>query len=202
MKDNISKNSMFKVLFNLKSTVFNLFGRKKILLNPSDISAELLENFDYIGDYKRVFPFQVTHHVNHAQTRPNLSKAMSNRRDIYAPPINSFPDSSTQVCLPQAEVMYKTHKMKNSYSGYFYAPKSDENNDSEMQNNNFVYVKKNKGYIKNWQLNHSEWNDISSRECIDIENCPSVSTYFNMHNLNNEGKNEPASILLIDLYMS
>jgi hypothetical protein len=193
---------MRKILLQILYEIINLFGRKKIVLNASDIDAELLENFEYIGDYKRVLPIQTTHHVNCAQTGPNLSKEMSNRRDIYAPPINSFPDSSSQVCLPQTEVIYKTYKMKNSFSDCFYAPRPDGNNESEIQNNNFVYVKKNKGFIKNWKLNDSLWNDISFKECIDLENNPSVSTYFNMHNLNNEEKNEPTSVLLIDLYMS
>jgi len=193
---------MRKILLQILSEIINLFGRKKIVVDASDINAELFENFEYIGDYKRVFPIQTPNDVNCAQTGPNLSKEMSNRRDIYAPPINSFPDSSSQVSLPQTEVIYKTHKMKNSFSGCFYAPGPDENNESKIQNNNFVYVKKNKGYIKNWQLNLSEWNDISFKDCFNLENCSPVSTYFNMHNLNNEEKNEPTSVLLIDLYMS
>lgn len=193
---------MHRVLQNLISDIRRLFGIKNIVLNTSDMDSEFLNNFDNIGDYNRVFPSQTQLNVEFPQTKSNSSKGMMDRRDIYAPSINSFSVSSHQACSSQTKVRSNSYKMKNSFSNEFHPTNFDRRNEPIIQNDNFVYVKRINGYIKNWDLNNKEWNDISPMECTTPENCQSASSYFNMHNLKNEESKKPGSVLLLDLYMS
>ena len=193
-------HSIKKSLLSLLEGHYSFFGTKNVILEASEIDSEFLDNFDNIGDYKRVFPFQTQSNVIYSQTKPNLNNGVIGRKDIYAPPINSFSVSSHQSGLQQVEVLSRKYTMKNSYSKDYNTPKFSGK--SDIQSNNYVYVKKNNGYIKNWHTNKTEWSEISVNECVKIENCSSTKTYFNMHNLKNEKSKNTGSVIMLDLYMS
>jgi hypothetical protein len=187
--------SIYKTLQSLLEAFFRLIGTERVILEASEIDVEFLNNFDHIGDYKRVFPFQTQLNVKYAQTRPNLSNGVSDRRDIYAPPINSFSVSS-----PQIEVVSRKYIMKNVYLENIKTP--DITGKSDTQSDNYIYVKKNNGIVKNWHKDFTKRKATSNKECIKIENCPSTKSYFNMHNLKNEESEKARSVLLLELYMS
>ena len=61
---------MRKILQRLNSSLRSLFeglnsflGTKNIILEAAEIDREFLDNFETIGDYKRVFPFQTQSNV-------------------------------------------------------------------------------------------------------------------------------------------
>ena len=197
----LKTNRMRKALLKLISDICCFFGRKKILLNASEIDSEFLNNFDYIGDYKRVFPSQTRLNVTYTQTKSNSNKGKMDRRDIYAPPVNSFSVSSPGVCFSSTKALAKNIQMTKSFLNVFNIPHLTATNESGDQPENFVYVKKNNGYIENWFSAKKQWNKITLIECALKTNGPS-SSYFNMHKLDNGEGKKPGPVILLDLYLS
>jgi len=192
---------IYKNLLNLVDHIYRLIGTENVLLEISEVNKEFLDNFDSIGDYKRVFPFQTQLDVNFTQTkRPNLSTDERYRREFYAPPINSFSVSSPEVGLPQIEVLSGKYTMKNSYLEDFNAP--DISGKSDTKTVNYIYVKKHNGLVKNWNAENNKWKIVSFREFVEIEKSPAIKSFFNMHNLKNEEYEKTGSIILLEIYMS
>lgn len=202
MKNILSKtNRMRKALLKMISDIRCLLGMKEFVLDASEMNSEFLNNFDNIGDYKRVFPSQTRLNVEYPQTRPNLSKGMMDRIDIYAPPVNSFSVSSPCACFSPAKVLTQNAKMTNSFLNEFDTIHLSAKKNSGNQPDNFIYVKYSNGYIRNWDSSQKRHNKISLNECTLDKNDP-VSSYFNMHKLNNGEGIKPGSVLMLDLYMS